>query len=550
MIAVAQGHAALGEIDSAVAWLREILSGPCNMPFTPASLRIDPRFQNVIARPEGQALLKDFAYLDAPKTTAASSADQKSIAVLAFENRSSDKDGESFSDGISEELLNVLARVPGLKVAASTSSFSFKGKPATAQEIGQKLGVGYFVEGTVKRSGDRVRITAKLINTTDGLTVWASDPLEPESKDVWAVQDEIAGRIAQKLQLQLGTAGRPAKSVNPVAHQLVLLGRHYWGRRTLEDFDRAEQAFQDALKLDPQFAPAHAGLADNSMMRAVYRMLDGEIDVAADLACMRAEAQQALALDGSLVEPQAALGYALLLEGKLDAAEAKYREALALNPNYSTAHQWLGVMKNCAGRLDIALEEFEQATTLDPLAPINRHVWCETLCHARRLDEALAMQNQAAAIRGNSTWPPSQGALASILWQKGRKDDAVEAARTIRRLWPQPPRWFADADAIWVLNQAGLHEEAADYAAQLLKELPATNSHRGLLLSALGRFAEAIPYLERAGVMSRRNLFWDPLFDPFRNDPRFAQLMAKLGWAAEYKVARETLARLQGNQTK
>src|SRR5207244_4087330 len=117
-------------------------------------------------------------------------------------------------------------------------------------------------------------------------------------------------------------------------------------------------------------------------------------------------------------------------------------------------------------------------------------------------------------------------------WQKGSKAAAISAAREVRRLWPQPPRWFADADAIWVLHQAGLREEAGEYAARLLKDLPAHYSHRGLVLAAVGRFEEALPFLERSGTMARRNLFWDPIFDPFRDDPRFAQLMATLGCAA------------------
>lgn len=144
--------------------------------------------------------------------------------------------------------------------------------------------------------------------------------------------------------------------------------------------------------------------------------------------------------------------------------------------------------------------------------------------------------------------PPNRGELAGLLWRKGRKKEAVAAARFVRQLWPQKPRWFADGYAIWVLQQAGLRDEAAAYAAQLLKDLPETNSHRGLVLAAVGRFGDALPYLERSGLMTQWSLFWAPMWDPFRDDPRFLQLLAKLGCAEEYKIARETLARMLKEQ--
>jgi tetratricopeptide (TPR) repeat protein len=324
----------------------------------------------------------------------------------------------------------------------------------------------------------------------------------------------------------------------------LLEGRLFWLRRTFEDFDRADAAFGSALKLDPEFAQAQAGLADVAVMRATYRMLDGETDVADDIARARVAAQRALTLDGSLVEPHAALAYALMLEGKFAASEVEYQKALTLNPNYSTAYVWRGVLKFCEGRLDAAIDEFRKAVDLDPLWPINLHMLSEALTHAGRFGEALAVNARGSAIRAVD-WPPERGVLAMAAWRHGRRDDALSAARLVRQLWPQPPRWFADVDAIWILGQAGLRDEANAHAMQLLKELPAANSHRGLVLAALGRFDEALPHLERSGVMTRRNLFWDPVFDRFRDDPRFPQLMVKLGCAVEYKTARETLQRMQ-----
>ncbi len=198
--------------------------------------------------------------------TQAAAIDRKSIAVLAFANLSEDKNNEYFSDGISEELLNVLSKVPGLKVSARTSAFFFKGKQVPLAEIAKQLGVAYVVEGSVRKSGDRLRITAQLINAADGFHVW-SDNFDREAKDIFAVQDEIAGLIAKNLQLKMGAGNSAARAVDPQALELYLQGRQAWNLRTTEGFARAENLFNRALALDPAFARAHTGLADVWMIR-------------------------------------------------------------------------------------------------------------------------------------------------------------------------------------------------------------------------------------------------------------------------------------------
>ena len=207
----------------------------------------------------------------APSTSALAAG--KSVAVLPFENLSGDKDNEYFSDGISVELLNQLGKVPGLRVAGRTSAFSFKGKNVPDAEIARTLGVAYVVNGTVQKAGTQVRITARLNNAADGFQIW-SEKFTEELKDIFAVQDKIAGLIAQNLQLTLGAA-RPARRVNPEAHQLVLEGRHFWMLRTDVAFERAEAAYQHAIELDPDFAEAHAGLADVWAIRGWYRIMAG-----------------------------------------------------------------------------------------------------------------------------------------------------------------------------------------------------------------------------------------------------------------------------------
>jgi TolB-like protein/tetratricopeptide (TPR) repeat protein len=468
---------------------------------------------------------------------------EKSIAVLPFENLSDDKANEYFSDGISEELGNVLGRVPGLRVSGRNSAFYFKGKNATAQEIGQKLGVAYLVTGSVRKLSEQVRITAQLISAADGFQVWSSEPLTRECKDIFAVQDEIAGLIAQNLKLKLGDTGRVPKTVNPEAHRLVLEGRHFWNLRTQEGFARAEAAYTKALEIDPQFAEAHAGQADNYQIRAQYRLLDGLGGEEEDQKRALAEVQAAIRLDPALPEAYAAYAYLLHNQGKLAEADQYYQKVFALNPNYAVAHLWHGQLLDALGRLDEAVEENRLAYELDPLGFIIVDRYAQHLELVHRFEEALTFNERAAALRAD-IWMPNQGERATILLALGRTKEAIEVARSIQQSSSNWPRWTADADAVWVLHRGGVPQEAESYAAQLLQTLPEKSYVRGMVLANIGRFAEALPYLERSPVLIRRNFFWSENWDEWRGDPRFLALMEKLGCANEYTVARQTLSRM------
>jgi len=514
-------------------------------------LRANPRYQQLLARAEAW-LAEDLRrppagssasaapHLEAPK------AEDKSVAVLAFANLSDDKNNEYFSDGISEELLNVLAKVPGLKVSARTSAFYFKGKEVPVPEIAKQLGVAYVVEGSVRKSGDKVRITAQLIKAADGFHVW-SDTFTRDLKDIFAVQDEIAGLIAQQLQLKLGDTSRATKVVNPEAHRLVLEGWHFWNLRTEEGFARAEAAFKQALVIDPQFAQAHAGLAHDYVIRAQYRLLDGIGGAVEDWALGRAEAQKAIDLDPMQAEPYVALAYALANEGRWKDTEQLFQKAFALNPNYAMAHLWHSQVLASQGRLDLSLEEHRRAIELDPLSFIIVDRFAEVLRMGRQFSEALDANRRAADLR-REIFIPNLGERVMLLLELGHQAEAGEVARAIRQASTLRTRWNSDSYALLALERAGLKQEAADYAAQLISKLPEDNYARGFVLVALGRFGDALPSLEHSPPISRRRLFWDMLFDPWREDPRFLQLMVKLGCVEEYKVARETLARMLKEQ--
>jgi len=469
--------------------------------------------------------------------------DQKSIAVLAFANLSEDKGNEYFSDGISEELLNALAKTPGLKVTARTSAFYFKGKQVPMAEIAQQLGVAYVVEGSVRKAGDKVRITAQLIKAADGFPVW-SDTFTRDLKDIFAVQDEIAGLIAQQLQIKLG-ATKIARAVDPEAHRLMLEGRHFLAPRTSAGFDQAERAFSQALKIDPQFAQAQAGLATTTALRGRYRLLDGVGHVEDFDQLALVQSRLALQMDASLAEPHATMGFVYTDNRQLEEAEQEFQLAFAANPNYATAYHWHSHVLASQGRLDLALKEIGRAEALDPVSFIILYIHGFYYCDARQYDEALAVFDRAAALRTES-FLPLEADRARALFELGRKKEALTAARKVL----QDPRliasgWYAAGEALHVLHRGGAADEAVRLARSIVPAMPAGSYQRGYALCAVGNFAEGLPQLEPMPNIAQSQLYyWHPMLDSVRDTPAFQQLLVTFNYVPQYKVARETLARM------
>jgi TolB-like protein/Flp pilus assembly protein TadD len=516
-----------------------------------ADLRLNPAWDRVRSLPRFQALQ---AELDADprfnpnarrrEAAATAAVDEKSVAVLAFANLSDDRNNEYFSDGISEELLNVLSNVQGLKVSARTSAFYFKGKEVPVPEIAQKLGVAYVVEGSVRKAGNQVRITAQLIKAADGFHVW-SDTFTRDLKDVFAVQDEIAGLIAKNLELKMGvTSNKSRREVNPEAHRLVLEGRFFWNPRTTEGFVRAEAAFRKAIALDPDFAQAHAGLADVLATSLAYAAYAGR--TVAPMQLIRDEAQRAIALDPTLPEAYPALGLAYSIEGRHAEAEGIFRKVLAMNPNYALPHHWYALALEMQGRLDDALAEMGRATELDPLSGIALISLARLQMQAGRYTEALATLDRVQFLLPDRA--AASGNRALCLLGLGRPEEAAAAARTTTGLGLVEVRMSADAEAVHVLRQTGHEAEAAEQAQRILPHLAADSYQRGLILAAQDRWPEALPFLERTPVTMQFSFFWNPIWDPWREDPRFHLLLEKLGCAEEYKVARAALARMRQEQ--
>jgi TolB-like protein/tetratricopeptide (TPR) repeat protein len=444
------------------------------------------------------------------------------VAVLAFADLSEARNSEYFSDGISEELLNVLAKVPGLRVAARTSAFFFKGKNLPIPEIAAKLNVAYVVEGSVQRVGERVKITAQLIKASDGFHVW-SDTFTRDAKDVFAVQEEIAGRIAKELSLKLGMSSPTATAaINPEAFELFVQAQQDWNRRTPEAYDRAEKSLQRAIVLEPNFARAHAQLAMVWLLRAVEKREFGQFNQRDQpvVSQIRAAIDRALAIDPNVVEAHTALGNLYWYTWETDSAVRELQTAIALNPNYATAYQWLGRRLLTDGRLEESEAMMRRATELDPLSHRILDNYSIALTYQGRHAEALAVIERALAIQ-----PDSVQALcwkAAALSALGRHEEAVA--------WLKKFPWQGTLYVPWAVDiymRAGLVAEAE----RALATLPAGSASRATGLIKMGRAQEALALFDPGlvSVSAISDLIFSADYDPIRNEPQFKKLLATLG---------------------
>ncbi|HUE83518.1 MAG TPA: tetratricopeptide repeat protein [Pyrinomonadaceae bacterium] len=303
------------------------------------------------------------AILSSVEAQAAKSA---SIAVLPFANMSADAEYEYFCDGLAEELLNALAKIDDLKVAARTSAFSFKGKNINVNEIGRALGVNTVLEGSVRKAGDRVRITAQLINVADGYHVW-SERYNSEMKDIFDVQDEITLAVVEALKIKLLGDERAAvlkrHTTSAEAHEFYLRGLSYFMRWTPEFFQKAIESFDQAIAIDPRYASAYAGLAEVYTEMSFFAFHRGYMPKA------REAARKALELDDMLGEAHKSLGVILMYYDRDYAgAEYEFKRAIALDPRNAHIHNWYGWYLGLMGRFDESLKELKRARELDPLS--------------------------------------------------------------------------------------------------------------------------------------------------------------------------------------
>jgi len=453
----------------------------------------------------------------------------RSLAVLPFLNASGRPDDEYFSDGLTQEVMDRLCRVDGLRVVSRASAFALKGKNLAANEIGRMLGVESFVEGSVRRDGDRLRISAHLVNAHDGYQLWA-ETYDRHLDDVFAIQEEIALAIADTLTGQLlgkRDAITPvAPVINPLAYDHYLKGRFNWHRRTQESLRTAATHFEQAVELAPKYAPAWAGLADAYAVLGFYDFLPpGEAFPKAESA-----ARRALEIDPQNASAEATMGYAALYyEWNISKAETRFRRAIALDPNSTKAHQWYGNLLTAAGRFEAAEHEMRRAQQLEPLSVIASAALGWTLYYAGRHEDALEQYRITLALDPNfelaHLW--SGWALEAL----GRYDEALNMLQDAAKRSNGSGISLASLARVRALR--GERTEAELILTQLQSSKGYVPAYEiGKAWFALGANDEAERWLQRAFEQRSHSLVFlrvDPQLAKHRQEPAFVRVAARMG---------------------
>jgi serine/threonine protein kinase/tetratricopeptide (TPR) repeat protein len=451
-----------------------------------------------------------------------------SIAVLPLTNRSADPENEYFSDGMTEEIINVLGKVPGIQVASCTSSFAFKGKDVDIRKVGEKLGVGTVLEGGIRKVGNRIRVTAQLTDVQNGYTLW-TETYDRQLQDVFAIQDEISRAIVDALKLQLVEEAPLVvpTTTNLEAYTLYLRGRFLCAKYSDSDLRRAIEMFEQALAEDAGYARAHAGISDSwSRLADDFEAPSKAYPKAKD------SALRALELDPSLPEALTALGrvYAWY-DWDFACAEQELRKSIALNPSSAETHFVLATTLPALGRLPHAIEEMREALVSDPLSPIYGRYLGRFLVYAGEYDAAI--RQSYATLELHPAYTQVFINLGSACLGLGRAKEALD--------WCQQGQSLESAvrsyDVFIVRALAALGErDEAEAILQRLQQESATRYIRAESLAmgyaAVGDADRAFECLERACQERSAGLIFfhvDPGFAPLRGDPRFGELVRHIG---------------------
>jgi len=456
-------------------------------------------------------------------------AKRSSIAVLPFVNLSNDPEQEYFSDGIAEELMSALARFNTLKVAARTSSFSFKGKEVALKEIGAALNVATVLEGSVHKSGDRLRIRAQLSDVATGYQLW-SESYDRQLTDIFAVQDEITTRIIDALQLHLQEkTSQPAATsrlADPEVFEIVLRGRYHWNQRSPDGFAKAAELFQEATRRAPQYAPAYSGLADVYLSQFDYGLLSwDESTVRA-----RAAATKALELDDTSAAAHTSFAHILLHEWQWQGAEQHFQRAFELDPNYTLALHWYALCQTALGRTDEAIKAMRRAQQLDPLSVrINADLGMAYLA-AGQYEEAVAQEGRALDLAPDSAAPRWIRGMA--LEQLKRFKDAELDMKFAFDAWSGDTSIKGSLGHLYAVS--GRQAEARKLLTELTTQKGATDVafFAALICAGLNDTNGALEWLEHAvdeRSGSVRYLKIDPRLAGLRDEPRYRQLIERVG---------------------
>ena len=461
---------------------------------------------------------------------------RNSIAVLPFVNMSGEAANEYFSDGISEEILNVLAGTPELQVAARTSSFAFKGKSMEVPAIAKQLKVRMVLEGSVRKQGDKVRITAQLIDAQTGFHVW-SQTYDRKLEDIFVIQDEIAKAIGDELKVKIAAVAEPGQragtSRNVAAYDLYLRGMALWHSRTEKGILEAISLFEKAAAADPQLAQAYAGLA---LAYSVLPAYSEQLTTAEAYSRSTEAALHALALDPAMPEPYAALGGNVTSQMQRTTAVALFRRAIALRPSFATAHQWLGSLLMSNGQLAEGLVSIERAAVLDPRSLVigENHAWI-LMTLGRNADA------RTSCLRVLEFAPKYEGCLGAVATADLLSGDFGEARQMLDRLAAafNPSASGQGREIVSALSGNGdRHALAARMSALPLRSRLVASSgnaledyHVASVLMLLGEGQLALDYVDRLSRELGNEMDWaimSPALDPIRCEPRFVAVVKRL----------------------
>ena len=455
----------------------------------------------------------------------------RSLAVLPLESLSGDASQDYFTDGMTDQLITDLGQISALRVISRTSAMAYKGVHRPLAEIARELNVEAVVEGTVLRSGDRVRITAQLIQVPNEKHLWAQS-YEGDLKDTLALQNNVAHAIAKQIQVTLNPQEEAAlKKSNPVnaeAYEAYLRGRYFWNKRNREGLVRATEYFNHAIDIDPDYAKAYSGLADSYALSGDWEY--GILSPQDAFPKAKAAALKALALDDNLSEAHTSLAFILdLYDWDWASAEKEYKRALSLNPGYATAHHWYAWHLIVVGRNAEGITELKKSESLDPLSLIIGADLADALSIAHRYDESVRQSQKT--IEMDPHFAVAHYQLGQALEQQHRHDEAIAEFRRAIELSGGNTTFESNLAHAYAVS--GRKEEATKIVKDLESRQSQGSSTDGsiaLIYVGLGDNDQAMVWLNRA-YQARFNpsILMRPAFDPLRSDPRFQELLHRIG---------------------
>ena len=455
----------------------------------------------------------------------------RSLAVLPLENLSGDPSQDYFAQGMTDELITRLAQISALRVISRTSVMAYRGVRKSLPEIARELNVEAVVAGSVLLSGERVRVTAQLVQVPTDAPMWAQS-YEEDLQDTLALQGKVARDIAEQIRVALNVQERSAleksKAVNPEAYEAYLKGRYFWNKRTGDGLTRAIEYFNQAIEKEPIYAEAYSGLADSYALSGDWEY--GVLSPQDAFLKARAAATKALALDESLADAHTSLAFALDLYGwDWEAAETEYKRAIKLNPGYATAHHWYAWHLMVMGRNSEGISELRKAQSLDPLSLIISADLADALCIAHLYDEAVQQGRKTLEMEPN--FAVAHYELGQAFEQKHMHDEAI--AEFQRAIALSGHSGAFDSNLAYVYAVSGRKDEAI----KIVKDLearhdqnPVADANVALIYVGLGDHDQAMIWLNNAyEARFNPSVLLRPAFDTLRSDARFQDLLRRIG---------------------